>query len=171
MTSQIRLWHPRAGCDITDTSMTSPAGCPLPQPPRPLSPPPDKSNLLIVRSGVPHPPGSPPAPRRRSLQQMMFHKIDPQSLTRVQGQGHCGGGPGDRNPLVMSPCPPGREPGPGLLHPDLQRRQTGAGRAGRSPAHAGGAQGHGQQPPKLPGGEGGGTATSRLSPRGPQGPP
>ncbi|NXP42631.1 JAK3 kinase, partial [Leiothrix lutea] len=44
--------------------------------------PPEKSNLLIVRSGVPCPPGSPPAPRRRSLHQMMFHKIDPQSLTR-----------------------------------------------------------------------------------------
>ncbi|RMC00984.1 hypothetical protein DUI87_22671 [Hirundo rustica rustica] len=42
----------------------------------------EKSNLLIVRSGVPRPPGSPPAARRRSLQQMMFHKIDPQSLTR-----------------------------------------------------------------------------------------
>ncbi|TRZ09692.1 hypothetical protein HGM15179_017422 [Zosterops borbonicus] len=41
-----------------------------------------KSNLLIVRSGVPCPPGSPPAPRRRSLHQMTFHKIDPQSLTR-----------------------------------------------------------------------------------------
>ncbi|NWV83262.1 JAK3 kinase, partial [Dasyornis broadbenti] len=45
-------------------------------------------NWLIVRSGVPSAPcapcapGSPCAPRRRSLQQMMFHKIDPQSLTR-----------------------------------------------------------------------------------------
>ncbi|NWW41491.1 JAK3 kinase, partial [Panurus biarmicus] len=46
---------------------------------------PEKSNLLIVRSGVPCPPGSPPAPRCRSLHQMMFHKIDPQSLTRVGG--------------------------------------------------------------------------------------
>ncbi|NXV16179.1 JAK3 kinase, partial [Cepphus grylle] len=42
--------------------------------------PKDKSNLLIVRSGCPRPPGSPAAPRR-SLNQMMFHKIDPQSLT------------------------------------------------------------------------------------------
>ncbi|NXV65347.1 JAK3 kinase, partial [Molothrus ater] len=49
--------------------------------------PPEKSNLLIVRSGVPCPPGSPPAPRRRSLQQMMFHKIDPQSLTRGESLG------------------------------------------------------------------------------------
>ncbi|NXT10635.1 JAK3 kinase, partial [Prunella fulvescens] len=48
--------------------------------------PPEKSNLLIVRSGVPCPPGSPPVPRRRSPQQMMFHKIDPQSLTRVRGR-------------------------------------------------------------------------------------
>ncbi|NXS17165.1 JAK3 kinase, partial [Mystacornis crossleyi] len=47
-------------------------------PPRPK----EKSNLLIVRSCVPCPPGSPPLPRRRSLHQMMFHKIDPQSLTR-----------------------------------------------------------------------------------------
>ncbi|XP_036255292.1 tyrosine-protein kinase JAK3 [Molothrus ater] len=47
----------------------------------------EKSNLLIVRSGVPCPPGSPPAPRRRSLQQMMFHKIDPQSLTRGESLG------------------------------------------------------------------------------------
>ncbi|NXM09959.1 JAK3 kinase, partial [Ploceus nigricollis] len=49
--------------------------------------PPEKSNLLIVRSGVPCPPGSPPAPRRRSLHQMMFHKIDPQSLTRGESLG------------------------------------------------------------------------------------
>ncbi|NXD44510.1 JAK3 kinase, partial [Copsychus sechellarum] len=48
---------------------------------------PEKSNLLIVRSGVPCPPGSPPAPRRRSLHQMMFHKIDPQSLTRGESLG------------------------------------------------------------------------------------
>ncbi|NXH47661.1 JAK3 kinase, partial [Dicaeum eximium] len=40
-----------------------------------------------VRSGVPCPPGSPPAPRRRSLHQMMFHKIDPQSLTRGESLG------------------------------------------------------------------------------------
>ncbi|NWI06486.1 JAK3 kinase, partial [Tichodroma muraria] len=46
----------------------------------------EKSNLLIVRGGVPRPPGSPPVPRRRGLQQMMFHKIDPQSLTRVRGR-------------------------------------------------------------------------------------
>ncbi|NXY22029.1 JAK3 kinase, partial [Atrichornis clamosus] len=66
--------------------------------------PPDKSNLLIVRSGVPGPPGSPPAPRRRSLHQMMFHKIDPQSLTRVRGgHGHSGGGTG-------GPGPPWRHP-------------------------------------------------------------
>lgn len=62
-------------------------------------PPPDKSNLLIVRSGCPRPPGSPAAPRR-SLHQMMFHKIDPQSLTRVRGgQGTGGtGGHGDGPP-------------------------------------------------------------------------
>ncbi|NXD05033.1 JAK3 kinase, partial [Certhia familiaris] len=52
-------------------------------PPRPK----EKSNLLIVRSGVPCPPGSPPVPRRRSLHQMMFHKIDPQSLTRGESLG------------------------------------------------------------------------------------
>ncbi|XP_017689826.1 PREDICTED: tyrosine-protein kinase JAK3 [Lepidothrix coronata] len=52
-------------------------------PPRPK----EKSNLLIVRSGAPPPPGSPPAPRRRSLHQMMFHKIDPQSLTRGESLG------------------------------------------------------------------------------------
>ncbi|NXB63096.1 JAK3 kinase, partial [Struthidea cinerea] len=49
--------------------------------------PPEKSNLLIVRSGVPCAPGSPPVPRRRSLHQMMFHKIDPQSLTRGESLG------------------------------------------------------------------------------------
>ncbi|NWR81867.1 JAK3 kinase, partial [Centropus unirufus] len=43
--------------------------------------PPEKSNLLIVRSGCPRAPRSPPRPRR-SLAQMMFHKIDPHSLTR-----------------------------------------------------------------------------------------
>ncbi|XP_074019874.1 tyrosine-protein kinase JAK3 [Numenius arquata] len=48
--------------------------------------PKDKSNLLIVRSGCPRPPGSPAAPRR-SLNQMMFHKIDPQSLTRGESLG------------------------------------------------------------------------------------
>ncbi|XP_041336860.1 tyrosine-protein kinase JAK3 [Pyrgilauda ruficollis] len=52
-------------------------------PPRPK----EKSNLLIVRSGIPCPPGSPPVPRRRSLHQMMFHKIDPQSLTRGESLG------------------------------------------------------------------------------------
>ncbi|NXR63695.1 JAK3 kinase, partial [Rhadina sibilatrix] len=40
-----------------------------------------------VRCGAPCPPGSPPAPRRRSLHQMMFHKIDPQSLTRGESLG------------------------------------------------------------------------------------
>ncbi|NWV23881.1 JAK3 kinase, partial [Origma solitaria] len=49
--------------------------------------PPEKSNLLIIRSGVPCPPGSPPVPRRHSLHQMMFHKIDPQSLTRGESLG------------------------------------------------------------------------------------
>ncbi|NWW03379.1 JAK3 kinase, partial [Oreocharis arfaki] len=49
--------------------------------------PKEKSNLLIVRSGVPCAPGSPPVPRRRSLHQMMFHKIDPQSLTRGESLG------------------------------------------------------------------------------------
>ncbi|KFO64750.1 Tyrosine-protein kinase JAK3, partial [Corvus brachyrhynchos] len=48
---------------------------------------PEKSNLLIVRSGVPCPPGSPPVPQCRSLHQMMFHKIDPQSLTRGESLG------------------------------------------------------------------------------------
>ncbi|KAM6189631.1 tyrosine-protein kinase JAK3 [Sarcoramphus papa] len=48
--------------------------------------PKEKSNLLIVRSGCPQPPGSPAAPRR-SLNQMMFHKIDPQSLTRGESLG------------------------------------------------------------------------------------
>ncbi|CAM9765544.1 unnamed protein product [Bubo scandiacus] len=46
----------------------------------------DKSNLLIVRSGCPQPPGS-PAALRRSLNQMMFHKIDPQSLMRGESLG------------------------------------------------------------------------------------
>uniref|UniRef100_A0A8C3J8W3 Tyrosine-protein kinase n=1 Tax=Calidris pygmaea TaxID=425635 RepID=A0A8C3J8W3_9CHAR len=36
--------------------------------------------------GCPRPPGSPAAPRR-SLNQMMFHKIDPQSLTRGESLG------------------------------------------------------------------------------------
>ncbi|NXX83711.1 JAK3 kinase, partial [Urocolius indicus] len=56
--------------------------------------PKEKSNLLIVRSGCPQPPNSPHAPRR-SLNQMMFHKIDPQSLTQVQGQGVVGPGQWD----------------------------------------------------------------------------
>ncbi|XP_068276529.1 tyrosine-protein kinase JAK3 [Nyctibius grandis] len=45
-----------------------------------------KSNLLIVRSGCPRPPGSPAAPRR-SPHHMMFHKIDPRSLTRGESLG------------------------------------------------------------------------------------
>ncbi|XP_030324349.1 tyrosine-protein kinase JAK3 isoform X2 [Calypte anna] len=49
------------------------ATCCVPQPR-------DRSNLLIIRSGCPRPPPSPAAPHR-SLTQMMFHKIDPQSLT------------------------------------------------------------------------------------------
>ncbi|XP_061870833.1 tyrosine-protein kinase JAK3 isoform X5 [Colius striatus] len=48
--------------------------------------PKEKSNLLIVRSGCPQPPSSPHAPRR-SLNQMMFHKIDPQSLTQGESLG------------------------------------------------------------------------------------
>ncbi|NXV82433.1 JAK3 kinase, partial [Atlantisia rogersi] len=48
--------------------------------------PKEKSNLLIVRSGCPQPPSSPAAPRR-SLNQMMFHKIDPQSLTQGESLG------------------------------------------------------------------------------------
>lgn len=43
--------------------------------------PKEKSNLLIVRSSCPRPPSSPSAPRR-SPNQMTFHKIDPESLTR-----------------------------------------------------------------------------------------
>ncbi|NXV06342.1 JAK3 kinase, partial [Cettia cetti] len=67
----------------------------------------EKSNLLIVRSGVPCPPGSPPAPQRRSLQQMMFHKIDPQSLTRVRGTaGPRGGGTGGTGPPWQCPRVP-----------------------------------------------------------------
>ncbi|OXB54699.1 hypothetical protein ASZ78_006738 [Callipepla squamata] len=46
----------------------------------------EKSNLLIVRSGCPRPPSSPPAPRR-SPNQMTFHKIDPESLTRGESLG------------------------------------------------------------------------------------
>ncbi|XP_053906555.1 tyrosine-protein kinase JAK3 isoform X1 [Cuculus canorus] len=48
--------------------------------------PKEKSNLLIVRSGCPRAPCSPTA-LRRSLNQMMFHKIDPQSLTRGESLG------------------------------------------------------------------------------------
>ncbi|XP_021234698.1 tyrosine-protein kinase JAK3 [Numida meleagris] len=43
----------------------------------------EKSNLLIVRSGCPRPPNSPPAPRR-SPSQMTFHKINPENL--IQGE-------------------------------------------------------------------------------------
>lgn len=46
----------------------------------------EKSNLLIVRSGCPRPPNSPPAPRR-SPNQMTFHKIDPESLIRGESLG------------------------------------------------------------------------------------
>ncbi|NWS50003.1 JAK3 kinase, partial [Probosciger aterrimus] len=73
----------RCGLQAEGAPMRLAACCP-PQPR-------DKSNLLIVRSGCPCPPCSPCAPRR-SLNQMMFHKIDPQSLTRVWGRGdmeHC----------------------------------------------------------------------------------
>ncbi|XP_054661692.1 tyrosine-protein kinase JAK3 isoform X1 [Grus americana] len=48
--------------------------------------PKEKSNLLIVRSGCPRAPSSPAAPRR-GLSQMMFHKIDAQSLTRGESLG------------------------------------------------------------------------------------
>ncbi|XP_068775653.1 tyrosine-protein kinase JAK3 isoform X2 [Struthio camelus] len=48
--------------------------------------PKEKSNLLIVRSGCPRLPSSPSAPRR-SLTQMMFHKISPESLTRGESLG------------------------------------------------------------------------------------
>ncbi|XP_062452021.1 tyrosine-protein kinase JAK3 [Rhea pennata] len=48
--------------------------------------PKEKSNLLIVRSGCPQLPASPSAPRR-SLTQMMFHKINPESLTPGESLG------------------------------------------------------------------------------------
>ncbi|KAM9215447.1 tyrosine-protein kinase JAK3 [Leptosomus discolor] len=68
----------RCGLQAEGARMRLAACCP------PL--PKEKSNLLIVRSGCPQPPGSPAAPRR-SLNQMMFHKIDPQSLTRGESLG------------------------------------------------------------------------------------
>ncbi|XP_074893919.1 tyrosine-protein kinase JAK3 [Buteo buteo] len=68
----------RCGLQAEGARMRLAACCP------PL--PKEKSNLLIVRNGCPQPPGSPAAPRR-SLNQMMFHKIDPQSLTRGENLG------------------------------------------------------------------------------------
>ncbi|KAM4658408.1 tyrosine-protein kinase JAK3 [Amazona ochrocephala] len=68
----------RCGLQAEGAPMRLSACCP-PQPR-------DKSNLLIVRSGCPRPPSSPCAPRR-SLNQMMFHKIDPQSLMRGESLG------------------------------------------------------------------------------------
>ncbi|KAK0687053.1 JAK3 kinase, partial [Pygoscelis papua] len=63
----------RCGLQAEGARMRLAACCP------PL--PKEKSNLLIVRSGCPQPPGSPAAPRR-SLNQMMFHKIAPPSPSR-----------------------------------------------------------------------------------------
>ncbi|XP_042650577.1 tyrosine-protein kinase JAK3 isoform X2 [Tyto alba] len=68
----------RCGLQAEGARMRLAACCP------PL--PREKSNLLIVRNGCPRPPGSPPAPRR-SLNQMMFHKIDPQSLMQGESLG------------------------------------------------------------------------------------
>ncbi|XP_025897240.1 tyrosine-protein kinase JAK3 [Nothoprocta perdicaria] len=48
--------------------------------------PKERSNLLIVRSGCPRLPGSPPAPRR-GLPHMTFHKISPESLVRGESLG------------------------------------------------------------------------------------
>ncbi|NWW70038.1 JAK3 kinase, partial [Climacteris rufus] len=59
-------------------------------------------------------PGSPPAPRRRSLHQMMFHKIDPQSLTRVRGgRGHGGWHRGTGTPWQCPRVPQGESLGQG----------------------------------------------------------
>ncbi|KAI6072350.1 Tyrosine-protein kinase JAK3 [Aix galericulata] len=64
------------------TSHTAPGRCDITAAPHgPPHPPPEKSNLLIVRSSCPRPPSSPSAPRR-SPNQMTFHKIDPETLTR-----------------------------------------------------------------------------------------
>ncbi|NXE11857.1 JAK3 kinase, partial [Lophotis ruficrista] len=68
----------RCGLQAEGARMCLAACCP------PL--PKEKSNLLIMRSGCPQPPNSPTAPRR-SLNQMTFHKIDPQSLTRGESLG------------------------------------------------------------------------------------
>ncbi|XP_064030984.1 tyrosine-protein kinase JAK3 [Pogoniulus pusillus] len=46
----------------------------------------EQSNLLVVRSSCLQPPSS-SAPPQRSLPQMMFHKIDPRSLTRGESLG------------------------------------------------------------------------------------
>lgn len=74
------------------------------QPPLAFPPPPEKSNLLIVRSGCPRPPSSPPAPRR-SPNQMTFHKIDPESLIRVQQDGVGGLGAGGGALPTQHPVP------------------------------------------------------------------
>ncbi|XP_069734400.1 tyrosine-protein kinase JAK3 [Phaenicophaeus curvirostris] len=68
----------RCGLQAEGARMRLAACCP----PRPK----EKSNLLIVRSGCPRAPCSPTA-LRRSLNQMMFHKIDPQSLVRGESLG------------------------------------------------------------------------------------
>ncbi|NXD17145.1 JAK3 kinase, partial [Nothocercus nigrocapillus] len=63
-------------CDVTAGRVTS----------RCCSPAAERSNLLIVRSGCPRLPGSPPAPRR-GLPHMTFHKISPESLVRGESLG------------------------------------------------------------------------------------
>ncbi|XP_067169161.1 tyrosine-protein kinase JAK3 [Apteryx mantelli] len=68
----------RCGLQADGARMRLAACCP-PQPK-------EKSNLLIVRSGCPRLPCSPSAPRR-SLTQMMFHKINPESLTQGESLG------------------------------------------------------------------------------------
>ncbi|XP_065515024.1 tyrosine-protein kinase JAK3 isoform X4 [Lathamus discolor] len=70
--------YERCGLQAEGAPMHLAACCP-PQPR-------DKSNLLIVRSSCPRPPSSPCAPHR-NLNQMMFHKIDPQSLVRGESLG------------------------------------------------------------------------------------
>ncbi|NXX44533.1 JAK3 kinase, partial [Tricholaema leucomelas] len=68
----------RCGLQAEGARMRLAACCP------PL--PREQSNLLVLRSSCPQPPSS-SAPPQRSLPQMMFHKIDPRSLTRVRGVG------------------------------------------------------------------------------------
>ena len=89
-----------------------------------LPSPPHSSPRQVQRcsctAGFPVPPG-PPAPGATASPRGCSTRSTPEPDMGT-GAGAMGVAQGDRDPLAASLCPPGPEPGPGLLHPVINLR-------------------------------------------------